>query len=99
MRGIKGRRIMKIKHWQGYGTVNAEKIYKQSNEGETVLKVKVTGNHEWGLVRDDEYDLINWLVKRFDKQFEGDRVKYTYESGYARKGNIDEEYCIYTFVY
>lgn len=46
-----------------------------------------------------QYDLINWLVKRFDKQFKGDRVKYTYESGYARNGNIDEEYCIYTFVY
>lgn len=90
---------MRIKHWQGYGTVNAEKISKKKVRGQTELKIRVYGNHEWGLVRDNEYDLINWLVKRFDRQFEGNRVRYTYESGYAKKGNIDEEYCIYTFVY
>lgn len=54
---------MKIKHWQGYGTVIATKI-KDKNYN---LVVKVVGNHEWGIHRDDEYDLFNWLVKRFDK--------------------------------
>lgn len=91
---------MRIKHWQGYGTVNAQKIGLKKGMGVTTLTIKVTGNHEWGLVREDEYDLINWLVKRFDKSFKGDRLLgYTYDHGYARVGNIDEEYCTYTMSY
>ena len=90
---------MKIKHWQGYGTVNAVKESRTVRDGVVTLTIKVTGNHEWGLVRDDEYDLINWLVKRFDKSFKGNRVRYGYESGYSRNGNIDEEYCRYQFQY
>jgi hypothetical protein len=54
---------MNIKHWQGYGTVTAVKVKDKNN----TLHVRVTGNHEWGLRRNDEYDLFNWLVKRFDK--------------------------------
>ena len=54
---------MKIKHWQGYGTVTATKIKDKNFD----LVVKVVGNHEWGIHRDDEYDLFNWIVKRFDK--------------------------------
>ena len=54
---------MRIKHWQGYGCVNATKIKDNSCK----LHVRVTGNHEWGLYRNDLYDLYNWLVKRFDK--------------------------------
>lgn len=61
---------MKIKHWQGYGTVNAKKLFMNtSDDGITELVIEVKGNHEWGLVRDDEYDVANWLVKRFDKDF------------------------------
>lgn len=55
---------MRIKHWQGYGCVTATKC-KDSTP--SMLHIKVQGNHEWGLVRDDEYDLYNWLVRRFDK--------------------------------
>ena len=54
---------MKIKHWQGYGTVNAVKV----KDKDFNLCVKVSGNHEWGLRRNDYYDLFNWLIKRFDK--------------------------------
>ena len=54
---------MKIKHWQGYGTVNAVK----KKDKDFALVVTVSGNHEWGLRRDDMYDLFNWLVKKFDK--------------------------------
>ena len=54
---------MKIKHWQGYGCVKATKV-KDNN---CTLHIRVEGNHEWGLYRDDLYDLYNWLVKRFDK--------------------------------
>lgn len=54
---------MKIKHWAGYGCVTARKV--KSNP--YVLHIRVEGNHEWGIVREDEYDLFNWLVRRFDK--------------------------------
>ena len=58
---------MKIKHWQGYGTVNAKKISAKEENGIKTLMIEVTGNHEYGLVRNDIYDVYNWLVKRFDK--------------------------------
>lgn len=56
---------MKVKHWAGYGCVNIKKI-KDKNH---TLHVKVSGNHECGVVRDKTYayDLYNWFVKRFDK--------------------------------
>ena len=55
---------MRIKHWQGYGCVNARKV-KEANP--STLHIRVEGNHEWGIVREDEYDLYYWLVRRFDK--------------------------------
>ena len=57
---------MRIKHWAGYGCVNAKRI----NDGQAKLHVRVEGNHECGLKRDlwDDYTLYNWLVKRFDKE-------------------------------
>ena len=55
---------MKIKHFAGYGCVTARKV-KDGNP--FTLHIRVEGNHEWGLVREDDYDLYNWLVKRFDK--------------------------------
>lgn len=55
---------MKLKHWQGYGCVNATKEKCDRSE---YLHIKVTGEHEYGLERDDFYDLHRWLVKRFDK--------------------------------
>ena len=54
---------MKIKHWAGYGTVTAHRIPNAS----CTLHVRVEGIHERGLRRDDEYDLFNWLVRRFDR--------------------------------
>lgn len=54
---------MRIKHWAGYGTVIAKRIPNAS----CTLHVHVEGDHERGLRRDDEYDLFNWLVRRFDR--------------------------------
>lgn len=54
---------MKIKHFMGYGCVNAKKVSCTKNE----LVVHVWGCHEYGVVRNDRYDIFNWLVKRFDK--------------------------------
>ena len=53
---------MTIKHYAGYGRVSAKRI-----KDDATLHVRVSGNHEHGLYRDDLYDLYNWLVKRFDK--------------------------------
>lgn len=116
---------MKLKHWQGYGTVNAQVVAKGMMDNEeyvsryagkggygnfkypnsydsTIEKtvVRVIGNHEYGLVREDMYDLYNWLVKRFVKNTEREYfLGYTYESDYTRNAEkgIDEEYCDYTF--
>lgn len=64
---------MKIKHWQGYGTVTAKKLSSTTvNNGSTtlcVLRILVTGEHEWGIVCTDECTVANWLVKKFDKNF------------------------------
>lgn len=94
---------MRIKHWQGYGTVTAKKISKKVKDGETTLVVKVNGNHEWGLVREDIYDLKEWLIDRFDKSAKDVSpysIDYDYEDGYATAADgCDEEYCIYTFTY
>lgn len=91
--------MMKIKHWQGYGTVNAKKISKTVENGKTILVVKVSGNHEWGLVREDLYDLKWWLIDRFDKAAK-DISPYEYNFSFIDDyGQNDEEYCIYTFEY
>lgn len=91
---------MKIKHWQGYGTVSATRIKDKS----CTLHVRVTGNHEWGLRRDDLYDLYNWLVRRFDKS-----VPDVYEwlrsaSVFINEGStvidgLDVDTCDYYFTY
>ena len=78
---------MKIKHFHGYGTINASKISKTTKNGHTKLVIKLSGNHECGLIRNDKYDVANWLVKRFDKSFQDYRqitgldINSGYENG------------------
>lgn len=55
---------MKMKHWSGYGTVEAKKVAA----GPDFLKVVVRGSHERGIERTDKIDVFNWLVKRFDRK-------------------------------
>lgn len=101
---------MKIKHFQGYGIVNAKKVSKKVKEGVATLIIEVWGNHEWGIERNDVYDVFNWLVKRFDKGCESyskiismttnDFYKKTEVANhYGGKSEIDEEHCIYTIKY
>lgn len=54
---------MKLKHFHGYGSLDVTKVKDTS----CTLHIRVKGNHECGLRRDDLYDLYVWLVKRFDK--------------------------------
>ena len=59
---------MKIKHFAGYGSVNAKKLEVKTNlDGTKTIKIVVSGDHEWGLVREDKYDIFRWLLKRFAK--------------------------------
>ena len=94
---------MKIKHWQGYGCVEARKVKKTTKNGITNLVVEVMGNHEWGLVRRDVYDLKRWLVDRFDKSAK-DISPYSIDytlllSTYERIGGLDVEKAVYSFTY
>lgn len=81
---------MKIKHWQGYGTVNATRI----KDTGCTLHVRVSGNHECGLERDDPFDLYWWLVKRFDK-----RVPDTYMDWYMEARRKYDSVCKVTDTY
>ncbi len=92
---------MRIKHFAGYGSVEAKKTStRKLPDGTRELVVMVTGNHEWGLERNDRYDLFRWLVKRFDKTVTDDReiISYRYDDDYIRLNGLDVEQCVYTFV-
>lgn len=96
---------MKIKHFFGYGCVNAKKVSLKTIEAPNKwsmfddmvkLKVKVTGEHERGLVEDTSYGYYygvwNWLAKRFYKGCKDtDIVDVDIDS-------IKFEECDYTFI-
>lgn len=86
---------MRIKHWQGYGTLNATKVKDDSCK----LHIRVEGDHEWGLVRDDEYDLFYWLVKKFDKDVENYLEWHKMEPRYEIETNPYGTACDYKFYY
>lgn len=100
---------MKIKHFAGYGSVNAVKVSKKIvtdilGEKKVQLVVRVSGNHEWGLERNDAYDLYNWLIKRFDKSVADYNdlwgcLHYTMNDYYIKENGLDVECCDYTFTY
>ena len=104
---------MKIKHWQGYGTLNAEKLSKSTKtiNGTKVytMKIKVVGNHEYGLDcchnKYDHYTIYNWLLTKFDRKVKEltDRcilgVHTFISSERNNEKGIDEEYAIYTIKY
>ena len=54
---------MRVKHWAGYGCVEAKHTYKS----EDVNTIEVIGNHERGLLPHhfDTRDWDRWLGKRF----------------------------------
>lgn len=92
---------MKIKHFAGYGSVQAKKVYKTTIGNRTKLVVEVKGNHEWGLVRDDIYDVRRWLFNKFEKNFKGEdyEISMSIEDNYVKENNIDVEVATYTFEY
>ena len=95
---------MKIKHFSGYGSVNAKYVKKTTWTGlygEMFERryVVVTGNHERGLYSDymDNNDIYNWLVKRLFKDIKrADQVKqFTAETEYVVIDGLYVEQCTY----
>ncbi|MCM1295870.1 MAG: hypothetical protein NC311_10040 [Muribaculaceae bacterium] len=58
--------MARIKHWQGYGSVDAKKLadYPAGHAKHKTI-IKITGNHEYGISRQDPYDVHRWLGKKF----------------------------------
>ena len=85
----------KIKHWQGYGSVDAKLLKKTPDE----MVIQVSGMHEYGLDCDkyDTYRVYEWLVKRFDPtKTERDIESVDIDDTYETRGNVDIEVCTYT---
>lgn len=93
---------MKIKHFAGYGSVNARKIseVKVTTNIKRVV-IKVIGNHERGLYRNDHYDVFHWLVTRFCKDCQNERSIYhiDIEDTEERINGLYTEVCFYTIDY
>lgn len=98
---------MRIKHFAGYGLVNAQKISSRNFVNEygdkmTEVKIRVRGNHERGLEIGnwDSYGAYNWLLSKFCKSLDYTKcsIFFTTEDWYEKVGNIDEEVCEYTFL-
>lgn len=94
---------MRIKHWQGYGLVDAKKVSKHTNkDGVVTMTIKVSGSHEWGLRRDDTYDCYYWLLSKFDKKVLGYKhileMKIVYDT-YEYINGKEVETCLYKFKY
>ena len=97
---------MKVKHFAGYGSVEVKKISKKPiingyGENKTKMVLQVKGNHEWGLVRDDIYDVRHWIFEKFEKNFKGDDydICMDIKSDYENENGIDIEVATYTFIY
>ena len=97
---------MRLRHFAGYGLVEVKKQSKTTftnewGEKKTKLVLEVKGNHEWGLVRDDIYDVKHWLFDRFEKNFNGDYYDITMsvKNDYISENGIDVEVATYTFIY
>lgn len=59
---------MRVKHWQGYGSVDVKKITRAEQPNNRVyLHLQVRGLHECGICREDKYDVVRWIGTRCDK--------------------------------
>jgi hypothetical protein len=97
---------MKVKHFCGYGSVEVKKLSKttftnEHGEKKTKMVLHVKGNHEWGLVRDDIYDVRHWIFDKFEKNFKKSDYDIDMEvkSDYIEENGHDVEVATYTFVY
>lgn len=92
---------MKVKHWQGYGCVEMKKISQKVKNGIKTVVVRVSGNHEYGLERNDTYDIHRWICKRLAKDCKdySDIIDMQLNDRYEKIDGIDTEVCDYTITY
>lgn len=92
---------MKVKHWQGYGTVEMKKMSQKTKDNIKTVVVRVSGNHEWGLERNDTYDIHRWICKRLAKDCKNysDIINMTINDSYETINGISTEVCVYTISY
>lgn len=89
---------MKIKHWQGYGCVNAVRVKDKKH----TLHIRVTGNHEYGIEAQDLH-VYNWLIRKFDKSIKDEIQWYKLHPTMKTIPSYDydkhEDVCDYYFDY
>ena len=97
---------MRVKHFMGYGSVEVKKVSKKPiingyGENKTKMVLQVKGNHEWGLVRNDIYDVKRWIFDKFEKHFKGSDydIAMSVKDDYIKENGLDVEVATYTFVY
>lgn len=94
---------MKIKHWQGYGVLNAKALKKglvySSMVKNNYIVIEVKGNHECGLETYDHDFVFNWLLKKFDKNVESSSQIKNIELESNWDNQTKEEVCIYKIFY
>ena len=97
---------MKVKHFMGYGSVEVKKVSKTTinngyGEKKTKMVLSVKGNHEYGLVRNDIFDVRRWIFDKFEKNFKGNDydIDMTVQGDYINENGLDVEVATYTFVY
>ena len=97
---------MRVKHFMGYGSVEVKKVSKKPiingyGENKTKMVLRVKGNHECGLVRNDIYDVRRWIFDKFEKNFKGNDydIDMHIESDYVKENGERVEVATYTFIY
>ena len=97
---------MRVKHFMGYGSVEVKKVSKKPiingyGENKTKMVLRVKGNHEYGLVREDIYNVKRWIFDKFEKNFKGNDydIAMTVQDDYIKENGLDVEVATYTFVY
>lgn len=92
---------MRVKHWQGYGSVNVKKMERKVDGSVVNLHLRVWGNHEWGIERNDTYDVVRWIGTRCDKRLTDDRqiVRMVLDDRYEKISGLTVEVCDYYITY
>lgn len=89
---------MKIKHFAGYGCVNAKKLKHETIDGTTILTISVSGDHEQGLRPFIIEDTIKWLAARFDRDILN-IPWYNITIDFIYQFNMPADTVIYSFKY
>lgn len=91
---------MKIKHYAGYGSVNAKIVEKSTNVATHSMgyiikgvKVQVWGNHKYGLDRSNyKEDVVSWLAKVIKNETLNEALTYSGPQSYNFWNNVKVEF-------